>query len=184
MQKVSSRQTAGPRFGQLILVIGGAASGKSAKALELAGEADHRIFLATGQPLDEEMAERIRRHQVSRGADWKTEEVPLELLTWFDENRHRYRVVVLDCVTLWLSNLLRSGVSEPEIPRLVTALLHAIHATRSRVIAVTNELGLGLVPFEAEARRFRDLAGQVNQQIAREADEVHFVAAGLSVRLK
>lgn len=177
-------RAAGRRPGRLIMVVGGSASGKSAKALELAGRTAPRVFVATGQPLDEEMAERIRRHQASRGADWKTEEVPTDLVEWFDMNRGRYRTVVLDCITLWLSNLRGKGVSEAEIFQRVAVLLRAIRDMGSRVIIVTNELGLGLVPFNPNLRRFRDLAGQVNQQLAREADEVYFVVAGLSLRMK
>lgn len=178
------KRTVSRRRGRLILVIGGSASGKSVKALELAGRVSPRVFVATGRPLDSEMAERIRRHQASRGTGWKTEEVPIDLVEWFDENRGQYRTVVLDCITLWLSNLRGKGVPKHEIPGLVTALLHAMRGMKSRVVIVTNELGMGLVPFDPDTRRFRDLAGKANQQLAQEADEVHLVVTGLSVRLK
>ena len=172
------------RGSRLTLVIGGGASGKSAKALELAGRNHPRMFVATGQALDKEMTERIRRHQAERGAGWETAEVPMELAAWFGEQRGRYRVIVLDCVTLWLSNLLGSGVPDSDIPDRVEDLLHAIHRMRSRVIVVANELGLGVVPFDPETRRFRDLAGHVNQQLARAADRVYFVVSGCSVQVK
>ncbi|MDQ6735234.1 MAG: bifunctional adenosylcobinamide kinase/adenosylcobinamide-phosphate guanylyltransferase [Nitrospirota bacterium] len=169
---------------RLTLVIGGGASGKSAKALELAGRSSPRMFVATGQPLDKEMAGRIRRHQASRGAGWETAEVPMELTAWFEEHGGRYRVIVLDCMTLWLSNLLGSGVPDSDISDRVNDLLQAIHRMRSRVIVVTNELGMGVVPFDPETRRFRDLAGHVNQQVARAADRVYFVVSGCSVQVK
>jgi adenosylcobinamide kinase / adenosylcobinamide-phosphate guanylyltransferase len=172
------------RGSRVTLVIGGGASGKSAKALELAGRSNPRMFVATGQPLDEEMAGRIRRHQAERGAGWETAEIPMELTAWFEEHRGRYRVIVLDCMTLWLSNLLGSGVSDSDISDRVNDLLQAIHRTQSHVIVVTNELGMGVVPFDAEIRRFRDLAGQVNQQIARAADRVYFVVSGCTIQMK
>lgn len=175
---------ASPRRGALIFVIGGAASGKSDAALTMAGTATPRAFVATGQPLDAEMAERIRRHQASRETGWRTEEVPVDLAGWFDKQGRTYRTVLVDCLTLWLSNLQGRGLPESQVPELVSELLRAIRATKARVVVVTNELGLGLVPTEASSRRFRDLAGRVNQQVAREADEVYFVVSGLPVRIK
>jgi adenosylcobinamide kinase / adenosylcobinamide-phosphate guanylyltransferase len=172
------------RGSRVTLVIGGGASGKSATALELAGRSNPRMFVATGQPLDKEMAGRIRRHQIERGAGWETAEIPMELTAWFEEHRGRYRVIVLDCMTLWLSNLLGSGVSDSDISDRVNDLLQAIHRTQSHVIVVTNELGMGVVPFDAETRRFRDLAGQVNQQIGRAADRVYFVVSGCTIQMK
>jgi adenosylcobinamide kinase / adenosylcobinamide-phosphate guanylyltransferase len=130
------------------------------------------------------MAARIRRHQAERGAGWDTAEVPMELAAWFEDHRDRYRVIVLDCMTLWLSNLLGSGVSDSDISDRVNDLLQAIHRTQSHVIVVTNELGMGVVPFDAETRRFRDLAGQVNQQIGRAADRVYFVVSGCTIQMK
>jgi len=170
--------------GRLILVLGGAASGKSEAALVMAGTASPRAFVATGQPLDEEMAERIRRHQASRQTDWQTEEVPVNLAGWFEKEGPAYRAIVLDCLTLWLSNLHGRGVSESQVPALVSELLRAIRTAKARVLVVTNEVGLGLVPTDASARRFRDLAGRVNQQFAAEADKVYFVVSGVSIRIK
>jgi adenosylcobinamide kinase/adenosylcobinamide-phosphate guanylyltransferase len=175
---VKSRRT------RLILVAGGAASGKSVKALKLAGRSAPRGFIATGQPLDEEMAARIRRHQASRGSGWETAEVPIDVAKWVRENQGRYRTLVLDCLTLWVSNLSASGVPESEVLRLVDELLDAVRCMRGRVVMVTNELGMGIVPVDPATRQFRNLAGQVNQLIAQEADEVHLVICGLSVRLK
>jgi adenosylcobinamide kinase / adenosylcobinamide-phosphate guanylyltransferase len=169
---------------RLILVIGGAASGKSDAALAMAGHVGPRAFVATGQPLDDEMAERIRRHQASRQADWRTEEVPVDLAGWFDKQGRTYRTILVDCLTLWLSNLQGRAVPEAKVPALVSELLRAIRSTKARVFVVTNELGLGLVPTEASSRRFRDLAGSVNQQVAKEADEVYFIVSGMPLRLK
>lgn len=170
--------------GRLILLVGGAASGKSRAALELAGPGLPRAFVATGQPLDEEMAERIRRHQAERSCEWETIEIPVEVPPWLEREGPRYQVIVFDCLTLWLSNLCASGAPEDEVLRRATTLVTSMREIKRRVIVVTNELGMGLVPADAETRRFRSLAGAINQLIAREADEVYAVLSGLSVRLK
>ena len=172
------------RIGRLILVVGGASSGKSAMALTLAGVGTPRAFIATGQPLDEEMTERIRRHQCERGPDWETAEVPVELEQWFLANGRSYRIIVLDCLTLWLSNLRDHGVQDEQIPELVRALLGAIRSSTARVVVVTNELGLGLVPLDASMRGFRDVAGKTNQLCAGEADEVYFILSGMPIQIK
>jgi len=169
--------------GRIILVIGGASSGKSTHALGLA-DAPPMVFVATGQGLDDEMAERIRRHQAARGPQWETAEVPIDLVSWFHGNQDRDGSILVDCITLWLSNLLSEGLSEPEVIAQVQALLKTMRNISGRIIIVTNELGMSVVPFEADARRFRNLSGEVNQIIAREADEVHFVVSGLVMRLK
>lgn len=169
---------------ELILVLGGASSGKSAFALKLAGEKTKRAFVATAQPLDAEMGDRISRHRSLRGPGWDTAEVPLKLQKWFRANETTYDSIVLDCVTLWLSNLRERKVPDSRVPVLVDKLIHAIRMTTARVVVVSNELGGGVVPMDPGTRRFRDLAGQVNQQFAKEADEVYVVMSGLPLRLK
>ncbi|MBM4122282.1 MAG: bifunctional adenosylcobinamide kinase/adenosylcobinamide-phosphate guanylyltransferase [Nitrospira sp.] len=185
------RVPASPRRGarsRVILVIGGASSGKSAAALELAergmAKGAARAFVATGQPLDEEMADRIRLHQASRGAEWQTEEVPVDLAAWFEKQGRGFRAIILDCLTLWLSNLKERGGPDEQVPDLVATLLRAVRDSEARVVVVSNELGLGLVPADASARRFRDLAGKVNQQVAGAADEVYFIVAGQALQVK
>lgn len=179
-----SIKRSGRRPSTLILVLGGAASGKSQAALELAGEARPRAFVATGQALDQEMAGRIRRHQASRSPDWHTAEVPMDLGGWLRSRGSRYRTIVIDCLTLWLSNLQRNRVTDAAMPHRVGELLDAICTTSARVVLVSNELGLGLVPVSRAGRRFRDVAGKVHQQIATSADEVYFILAGRSLRVK
>lgn len=181
-----SNRHIGERSGrnQLILVVGGASSGKSAFALKLAGEQTKRVFVATAQPLDAEMGDRISRHRSVRGPGWDTAEVPLKLQRWFRANETTYDAIVLDCVTLWLSNLREREVPDSRVPVLVDKLIHAIRMTTARVVVVSNELGGGLVPMDPGTRRFRDLAGQVNQQLANAADEVYVVISGLPLRLK
>lgn len=169
---------------RLILVLGGAASGKSQMALDLAGQAGPRAFVATGQALDREMKVRIERHQASRAPDWKTAEVPADLAGWFTENTHNYRTIVVDCLTLWLSNVTGKRPDDLVVAESTAKLLQTIRATRARVVIVSNELGLGLVPATKAVRAFRDLAGRVNQQVAAEADEVYLAVSGLPLRLK
>jgi adenosylcobinamide kinase/adenosylcobinamide-phosphate guanylyltransferase len=130
------------------------------------------------------MVNRVGRHQQARSPGWETAEVPIDLVDWFLAKGESYHAVVLDCMTLWLSNLQGRGVSEVDILGRVTTLLEVIRSSRARVIVVSNELGMGLVPAEASARSFRDLAGQVNQRIACRADEVYLVVAGIPISLK
>jgi len=172
------------RRSKLILVLGGAASGKSQAALGVAGRARPKAFVATGQARDREMAERIARHRTTRSSDWTTAEVPVELAAWFRRHGNGYHTVVLDCLTLWLSNLRGGRVRDKDVSGRVADLLDAIRSTAARVVVVSNELGLGLVPAGRSVRSFRDLAGRVNQQVAAEADEVYLVISGLSLCLK
>lgn len=169
---------------KLILVLGGAASGKSQVALDLAGEAGPRAFVATGQALDREMKVRIERHQATRASDWQTAEVPADLADWFSDNCNSYQTIVLDCLTLWLSNLKGRKLNDVAVSQATDDLLQAIRQTKARVVIVSNELGLGLVPATKNVRAFRDLAGRVNQQVAAEADEVYLTVSGLPLRLK
>jgi adenosylcobinamide kinase/adenosylcobinamide-phosphate guanylyltransferase len=175
-----------PRNGhsKLIVVLGGAASGKSQVALDLAGQRRPRAFVATGQDLDWEMKIRIERHQATRSSDWETAEVPTDLNGWFMGNGKNYQTIVLDCLTLWLSNMRGRHIRDLAISEATAKLLHAIRVTQARVVIVSNELGLGLVPATKTVRAFRDLAGRVNQQVAAEADEVYLTISGLPLRLK
>ncbi len=168
----------------MILVVGGASSGKSQQALDLAGRRRPRAFVATGQALDREMEDRITRHQAARSSDWRTAEVPVDLAPWFSVHGMDFQAIVLDCLTLWLSNLHRSRVPDARVPDKVAELLQAMRQSSRRVVIVSNELGMGLVPVSRSVRKFRDLAGKVNQLVADEADEVYFVISGQSLRLK
>ncbi len=162
------------------LILGGARSGKSARALALAGEPPH-VFIATAEALDEEMRERIRLHRAGRGESWGLVEEPLELAAAIRVNTAEGATVVVDCLTLWLSNLMHHGRDlEAETGALVAALAGA----PGRVVLVSNEVGMGLVPDNALGRDFRDAQGRLNQRIAGVADHVEFVAAGLPLVLK
>jgi adenosylcobinamide kinase / adenosylcobinamide-phosphate guanylyltransferase len=169
---------------KLIFVLGGAASGKSQAALDLAGQIGPRAFVATGQALDPEMKARIEQHQATRSPDWMTAEIPTDLTSWVSKNGHEYQSIVIDCLTLWLSNLSGHRIRDFAIFEATAKLLRAIRTTRARVVIVSNELGLGLVPATKAVRAFRDLTGRVNQQVAAEADEVYVTISGFPLRLK
>jgi adenosylcobinamide kinase / adenosylcobinamide-phosphate guanylyltransferase len=165
----------------IILVTGGARSGKSTRAEARAREFPGKpVYIATAEALDAEMNERIERHRARRGSEWLERETPLELVQALMETDGAGARLV-DCLTLWLSNLMhRERDWEKEGLRLAEALGRQI----GPVVLVTNEVGLGIVPDNALARRFRDAAGILNQMIARVADEVEFVVAGLPMRVK
>jgi adenosylcobinamide kinase/adenosylcobinamide-phosphate guanylyltransferase len=166
----------------VVLLVGGARSGKSriaqARAEALSGEL---IYVATGQALDAEMTERIARHRADRGARWRTVEAPLELPEAIRREGTQGRVLLVDCLTLWLSNLI---LGEHDIDVATAALIDALATTSATVLLVSNEVGMGIVPENALARRFRDEAGRLNQRVAAVASEVLLVAAGLAIRMK
>lgn len=171
----------------LVLIGGGARSGKSRFALqraELLGE--RRVFVATAEALDPEFEERIRRHQEERGEGFETIERPRGLPALLSElsERPEIEVVLIDCLTLWLSNLLVDDASEAEVLAELDALEAALQAAPFHCVLVTNEVGLGLVPNSALGRSFRDLAGRVHARLAAVSDEVYLGAMGLILRLR
>ena len=188
---------------KLIFVTGGARSGKSAFALEMANSitppiplfikeeeregVNRKCYLATAQALDSEMEERIARHKAERGNDWDCIEESLKVAEKIEELKVRYDVILFDCLTLWVSNLMHEynvealrAVPLPEI----NSLISACNTSGSTVIVVSNEVGLGIVPDNQLARQFRDLAGTANQLFAKAADEAYFVVSGIPMRLK
>jgi len=162
------------------LILGGARSGKSSRALALANQ-PRRIFIATAEALDDEMAERIGKHKTERGPGWCVVEEPLELAAAIRNNAAQDTVLVIDCLTLWLSNLMHQECNVEVATRSLTGVLAGVEG---RVVLVSNELGLGLAPDNALGRAFRDEQGRLNQAIAVVADHVEFVAAGLPIVLK
>jgi adenosylcobinamide kinase/adenosylcobinamide-phosphate guanylyltransferase len=168
----------------IILVGGGTRSGKSGFALSLAKKlGTRRLFIATGQAKDAEMAERIRRHRDSRGSDFPTLEVPLALAEALGEVKD-IDVVVIDCLTLWLANLLLEGESAETIEGRVRELGVVLERRTFHAVVVTNEVGLGIVPESTLGRLFRDVAGLAHQELSRRADEVYFALLGTLLRLK
>ncbi|MEZ5842447.1 MAG: bifunctional adenosylcobinamide kinase/adenosylcobinamide-phosphate guanylyltransferase [Hyphomicrobiaceae bacterium] len=166
-----------------LLVLGGSRSGKTRRALALGASFAVRSYVATAEALDAEMTERIALHQAQRGSDWRTIEAPLALADVLAQPAGNVAntVIVVDCLTLWLSNLMHHG-REPEAE--TRRLVDAIRAAPASVVLVSNEVGFGIVPENALARRFRDAQGRLNQEIAAAVDAVELVAAGLPLRLK
>ena len=170
---------------ELILISGGARSGKSHYAVELAKRRGTQVaFLATGAPSDAEMKKRIEQHQMARPRHWKLIEESRDPAAVLPALQGQYEVVVIDCVGLLISNLLADQRNDEEIERTLKQLLDTIRATDVTTIIVSNEVGSGVVPMHALARRFRDLLGLSNQMIAREADTVIWMQMGLPVRIK
>jgi adenosylcobinamide kinase / adenosylcobinamide-phosphate guanylyltransferase len=167
----------------LAVLIGGARSGKSALALERAASAEDVVFLATGEAGDEEMAARIDRHRRERPGHWRTVEEPLALLEAL-ESADRGACVVVDCLTLWVANVVEAGRTDEEIETEATEAAGAATARSGPTLVVTNEVGLGLVPDTPLGRRYRDVLGRVNVLFVSAADEALFVVAGRSIPLQ
>jgi adenosylcobinamide kinase / adenosylcobinamide-phosphate guanylyltransferase len=164
----------------LTLVLGGARSGKSRFAEQLiAATSPPWLYIATAEALDTEMAERIAAHRARRGADWVTCEAPHELPAVLMSAEGR--PVLVDCLTLWLSNRM---LAQADVETEVEALLRALARHKGTVVVVANEVGLGIVPENALARRFRDLQGALNQRVAAAADRVILMVAGLPIVAK
>lgn len=163
------------------LVLGGARSGKSHRALELVPDArgGRRTFIATAEALDDEMGERIARHRAERGAGWDVVEEPIDVAG--EVRRRAGGAILVDCLTLWLSNLMHRGLSvEPETERL----LDSVRATTGTLVLVSNEVGLGLVPDTPLGRAFRDEQGRLNRRLAAACDRVELVVAGIPLTVK
>jgi adenosylcobinamide kinase/adenosylcobinamide-phosphate guanylyltransferase len=169
---------------QVILITGGARSGKSKYAeLRAAALGSRRLYVATAEAKDEEMARRIAEHKQRRGNDWRAVEEPLALSSALLGQRGRTDCALVDCVTLWLSNLLLCHDAE-FAARSVDELVETLARLDFHVVLVTNEVGWSIVPDNALARQFRDLAGWANQQIAAAANEVILTVAGVPMIVK
>jgi adenosylcobinamide kinase/adenosylcobinamide-phosphate guanylyltransferase len=177
---------------KIIFITGGARSGKSSFALQLANDYEgvhggdaispmRKAYIATAEALDEEMKERIEKHKRQRSDDWVTYEEPIKISDVLKTIEGRYRVVVIDCLTLWLSNLMKAGLNiEVEIGHFISSLV-TYHS--SLIFIVSNEVGMGIVPENEMARRFRDMAGILNQKMAEISDEVFMVVAGIPIKI-
>jgi adenosylcobinamide kinase / adenosylcobinamide-phosphate guanylyltransferase len=169
---------------QVILVTGGARSGKSLYAEQRASAlGERRLYVATAEPNDEEMTQRIAMHRKRRSGAWITVEEPVELSAALLEQRGKIDCVLVDCLTLWLSNLLLRGDAEYAGEK-VKELVETLPSLEFHVVLVTNEIGSGIVPDNALARQFRDLVGWANQQLAAIASEVVLTVAGLPMTVK
>ena len=175
---------------QTIFITGGVRSGKSRFAEQITHNFGAPLcYLATAQPLDDEMDHRIAKHQQRRGDAWHTIEEPLQLAETLANHDGTCNAVLIDCLTLWLSNLLmlHEYLGEKAEERILEDVLHlaeTLRAMTTPVVIVSNEVGMGIVPENRLARIFRDIAGQANQIIAAAADEVWLVASGIPLKLK
>ncbi len=175
---------------RIIFITGGARSGKSRFAEQIAGGFGAPLcYLATAQVYDEEMEERVEKHRQRRGESWQTVEEPLHLTQALACCDSAYQAVLVDCLTLWLTNVLLryedlGENAEERILEDVHRLVVTLRGMTTPVILVSNEVGQGIVPENRLARRFRDIAGQANQILAAAADEAHVVISGIPLRLK
>lgn len=169
---------------RILLVTGGSRSGKTAYSLCRAMAHRKRIYIATAEPFDNEMSERIARHQRERGTHFETLEEPLDLAHAISSIPAGTDVALIDCLTVWMGNLMHKR-GEQDYPRTeVAQFLHALAHPPCNLIVVTNELGSGIIPHDAMTRTYRDHAGWLNQDVAKLADEVVLVACGLPLHLK
>jgi adenosylcobinamide kinase/adenosylcobinamide-phosphate guanylyltransferase len=163
------------------LVIGGCKSGKSRHALELAqGYGLGKIFMATCIPMDDEMKDRVARHKAERDGQWLTLDVPMDLPEAIAEHGAEGNVILVDCLTLWITNLLIQPGSTDPVAARVEALVTALARATCPVILVSNEVGAGIVPENRLARQFRDEAGVANQKVAAAVDRVVWMVAGIA----
>lgn len=170
--------------GQAVLVTGGARSGKSRFAERMAGAFQRVVYLATAEGLDEEMRRRIESHRHYRPSHWTTVEEPLSILPRLTEAARESDLVLLDCITLWISNQLCRERSDREIEGEVERLAEWTADQPGRLILVSNEVGAGIVPGNPLSRRFRDLTGLANQRLAASATHVYWLVAGIPNRIK
>ena len=183
----------GGLMSKIILVTGGARSGKSTFAEKLATKLTDKTkaYIATAQIFDDEMAQRIRIHQNRRGEDWKTFEAPFNAEAAITEAGNSYDVILFDCLTIYLSNFICAFESLDDLDKIncdlinnVNKLIDSAKNIKGTIIFVTNEVGDGIVPENKLARVYRDCAGIANQMIAQESDEVYLVVAGIPVNIK
>ncbi|MGD9034577.1 MAG: bifunctional adenosylcobinamide kinase/adenosylcobinamide-phosphate guanylyltransferase, partial [Desulfobacteraceae bacterium] len=170
---------------QIIFVTGGCRSGKSRFALEYANKHfKSKMFFATAPALDDEMKKRIKAHQEARGPEWAAIEEKTEIANAVASIETKYEVILLDCMTLWLSNLIMAGEPESQIFSRTEAFIEAIQKIPQSVIIVSNEVGYGIVPVNDIARQYRDIMGTVNQRLAACADVVVWTVVGLPQVIK
>lgn len=169
-----------------VLVIGGAKSGKSRIALDICNKSGKKkVFMATAQALDDEMKKRIQRHKEDRGEDWITMEEPINIVDKIRQLDDPDAIILLDCLTLWVSNLFMTyGDAFERIHGSINALLEQLGQIKGVLVIVSNEVGMGIVPENDLARMYRDVAGSLNQRVAQVAEKVVAVMAGLPMVLK
>jgi adenosylcobinamide kinase/adenosylcobinamide-phosphate guanylyltransferase len=171
---------------EVIFLIGGCRSGKSTYALQTAEKVpgERKIYIATCVPQDDEMKKRVAKHQTVRSKSWTTIEEPLKLPETILQNNNRADVILIDCLTLWVSNLLMETRDEKKIEEAISQLIDALEKATCPVVLVSNEVGSGIVPENLLARQYRDIIGLANQAVAKTADKVIWMVAGIAVTVK
>ncbi len=173
------------RRGSVTLVLGGARSGKSRYAQQLAKQSQYVVFIATAKASDDQMREKIERHREDRPKDWQTIEEPLELSQALAQYQTECDIMVVDCLTIYAANLLEAeGENREGMERRVEALCEELRGVVCSVVLVSNEVGSGVVPAYPIGVQYRDLLGEINQRVARVADDVVLMVAGLPLALK
>lgn len=169
---------------RIIFITGGARSGKSGFALaDASGIPGRKAFVATARPSDDEMKSRIERHRRDRGDAYDTYEEPLRVADLIRDIEGRYEVIILDCLTLWLANIIFEGLDTDRETDYLVDSLTGLHKP-GRIYIVSNEVGMGIVPADELSRRYRDAAGFLNQRIAQAAHEVYMAVSGIPVKIK
>ena len=172
-------------MGKIIFILGGARSGKSSYAIRLAERLGRKVaFIATCLPLDKEMKRRIEIHKKNRPSHWQTFEGQKNILYLLKKLSSGFNIIIIDCLTLFISNLLLEGIDDNSIEDKINKMLDILKSIKCKSIIISNEVGLGIVPKNCLGRRFRDLAGRVNQIITQKADEVFFMISGLPLKIK
>lgn len=170
---------------KLILILGGARSGKSRYAVKLAKKLKGQVaFIATAASLDREMKKRIKLHKASRPKTWKLVEEGRDVSLALSKLDDKYEIILIDCLGFWISNLLESNLKDKQIEIEIKKLISSIEKTNVNIILISNEVGAGIVPDNSLARRFRDLLGLANQMIAKKADQVILMQAGIPLNIK
>jgi len=171
-------------MGKITFILGGVRSGKSRYGVTLAKAYKRVAFLATCEALDSEMEKRIARHKNERPKHWVTLEEPCDIALVAKQVVNKCDLVLVDCLTLWVSNCLLKKFSDKKMVKMLENLLKTVKKSHCDVVFVSNEVGLGIVPDNKLARKFRDLAGQINQLVAKASDTVFFMTAGIPVKIK
>lgn len=170
---------------ELIFITGGCRSGKSRYALDYAnGHFTKKLYLATLEVLDEEMSRRVEEHKKMRGDEWITVEEPIEVVKRIEQYQKKIEVILLDCLTLWLTNLMLRGNDDSRILNEIDRFTSVSKEIQSSLIVVSNEVGMGIVPVDPLGRRFRDISGMANQRIASVSEKVIFMVSGIPIFLK
>ncbi len=174
----------GDAAGRIVFVVGGARSGKTRFALDLGmRHPAPRLYIATAEARDHEMRERIDNHKKERQGNWDAAEEVKDIASSV-KGAGKYSVLIIDCITIWMSNLMEAGLTDEGILAEAGCLISACRDGTATAILISNEVGMGIVPENPLARRFRDLSGKVNQRLATASDEAHLIAAGLAFRMK